>query len=189
MANRDGFIMGRSDAPLTLRGIETARRLSGLIASEGVERIFTSSLGRAAFTASIYSEALRIPLAFREEMAELACGSWEGRSRADALGASQLIRSTWTARPPGGESFHDAEARVGSMIDEILGRENHGTVLVVAHASVNRVFLKLWLDLDHASALWVRSPHDTIYCIDEGKNVRYRSSSGPAGTGLLSEPE
>jgi broad specificity phosphatase PhoE len=189
VANRDGFIMGRSDAPLTHKGIETARKVAESIGREGVQRIVASSLGRAAFTAAIYSQLLRIPVSFTENMAELSCGSWEGRSRAEVLGGSNMIRKTWMVRPPGGESYQDAEARVVTAIDKIRGVTGTGPILVVGHATVNRVFLKLWLDVDPDTALWIRSPHDTIYVMEQGDRVRHVAGNGTKGYGFLRETE
>lgn len=188
-ANRDGFIMGRTDAPLTRQGLETVNDMSRIIGLERVQRILSSSLGRAALTAATYSHHLRVPLSFRESMAELSCGSWEGRHRADVIAGSGPIRSTWQFRPPGGESYQDGETRVASLMEEILGQTDGKTVLVVGHASVNRVFIKLILGLDPVEAMTIRSPHDTVYVIEPGRDIRYVSGSGLSDCGFLRESE
>ncbi len=189
MSNRGGFIMGRSDAQLTRRGLETVKQVSRIIGSEGVQCIISSTLGRAAITAAIHSGQLRVPISFRGAIAELSCGSWEGRPRAEVTPGLGPIRGTWQFRPPGGESYQDGEARVAPLVKEILGLTHRTAVLVVGHASVNRVFMKLLLDLDPVAAMTIRSPHDTIYVVEGRRDVRYVSSSGLLGSGFLVEME
>jgi broad specificity phosphatase PhoE len=189
VSNRDSFIMGRSDARLTRQGIDEVKRISRIIGLEGVQHIISSSLGRASLTAAIHSEQLRVPVSFREAIAELSCGSWEGKARAEVISGSGPIRGTWHFRPPGGESYQDAEPRVVSLVTEILGMTDCEAVLVVGHASVNRVFMKLWLDLSPEKAMTIRSPHDTIYVFERRRDVRYASGSGLFGNGFLMETE
>jgi broad specificity phosphatase PhoE len=189
VSNRDGFIMGHSDALLTSQGLETAKAVSRIIAPEGVQRIVSSALGRAALTAAIHSERLRVPISFTEAIAELSCGSWEGRRRVDVITGSKSIRGTWQFRPPGGESYQDGETRVGSLVGQILRTSDCEAVLVVGHASVNRVFLKLLLDLDPLTAMTICFPHDTVYVIDHREGVRHASPFGRMGNGFLTEAE
>ncbi len=79
-------------------------------------------------------------------MCELKCGRWEGRKRREVL-SGEIMRATWHDRPPGGESYSDAEVRVGSFIRELNSSDYSDSILVVGHAGINRVFLKLWLGL------------------------------------------
>jgi broad specificity phosphatase PhoE len=51
-----------------------------------------------------------------------------------------------------------------------------GSILVIGHAGVNRVFLKLWLDLPPEYAVKIRFEHDMIYVLD-GKELSARSLS------------
>jgi broad specificity phosphatase PhoE len=118
-------------------------------------------------------------------MAELSCGEWEGRARDSVLGETSLLRTTWTDRPPSGESYQDAELRVASMIEEIRSLPDSRIVMVVAHASVNRVFLKLWRNLDPQVALQLRVPHDRVYVLGHGEEVICRSAMGRESRGLL----
>ena len=92
--------------------------------------------------------------------------------RSEVKGWSNTIRESWDDRPPDGESYQDAEARVKSFIDEIIRLQEHHTVLVVAHAGLNRVFLKLWLEMDCEAARMIRCPHDTLYVLESAGKVR-----------------
>ncbi|MDQ7783571.1 MAG: histidine phosphatase family protein [Desulfomonilaceae bacterium] len=188
-SNRDDLIMGRSDARLTRQGIETVRDLSRVIAAEGVRYIISSTLGRAALTAAIHSEQLGVPVSFSEAVAELSCGIWEGRPREQVVAGSGPIRGTWRFRPPGGESYLDGEARVSSLVRDILGMTDRRAVLLVGHAAVNRVLMKLLLDLDPDEAMTIRFPHDAIHVVEHARDVRYASISGMCGDGILKEPK
>lgn len=186
--NRDGRIMGRTDAMLSQPGLSGVKQMARIIQTEEPERIVSSILGRAAFTAAIYSAHLSVPVEFRAGIAELACGIWEGLPRLSVGLGNGRLRNTWTERPPGGESYMDAQDRVGEVIREIRTERKERKLLLVGHASVNRVFLRLWLNLDPSVAVRIGFPHDIIYVLRPGKEVCGRRSDGTEFTGFLMEP-
>ena len=79
---------------------------------------------------------------------ELSCGEWERCSLHDVKPGHKAIRENWQERPPGGESYQDAEERMASFIEEVCSGAAPDIILVVSHAGAIRVFLKLWLGLD-----------------------------------------
>lgn len=188
-SNRDGLVMGRSNSPLTAEGIATTQRLAQALKGETVEAIFSSPLGRAAESARIYSEALGSPIVLKEALSELSCGLWEGKSRVSVVGNTWQLRSGWQNQPPGGESYRDGEARVSELIGDIGLRDREHAIMLVGHAGVNRVVLKLLLDLDPDVAMRIRFPHDVVYVIDEEGAIFRRSAAGDAIRGLLFETE
>lgn len=187
--NRDGFIQGRADSLLTYFGAPEVRRLPQLVEPERPTVIYASSLGRAAYTGSVYSQQLGIPIRFRPSIVELSCGIWEGMRRSEVKGWSNTIRESWDDRPPEGESYQDAEDRVNTFISEITSQKDHSTLLIVAHAGLNRVFLKLWLDLEPDNARMIRCPHDTVYVMEPDGNVRRRHPERIQEEGFLLESE
>ena len=186
--NKADIVMGRSDSPLTVQGIGTVWQLARTLEREGVRALFCSSLGRAVASARIYAEILGLEQQIRPALAELSCGEWEGQSRVPVAGEGRM-RKTWLDRVPGGESYKDAEGRVGSLISEVRSDNRPGTVLLVGHAGVNRVFLKLWLDLDPELALRIHFPHELAYIIEEDSTVLARRSTGRESDGLIFDPE
>lgn len=188
-SNRNGFIMGRSDSHLTPEGVLTAKEVSRLLKTEDVGRIYASTLGRAAFTAALHSEALRVPVYFRDNLAELSCGTWEGLPRASVRGEGRLLRNSWTERPPGGESYEDAVPRVEQLLQEVSAAGIPDPVLLVSHASVSRVYLKVILGLSPEQAIHIRFPHDVAYVVEKDGRVTHRSCNVPPETGLLWETE
>ncbi len=183
--NRDGLIMGRGDSPLTPEGLTVPRALADLLASEGIGRIFCSSLGRASQTAAMYGSKMGLAVTRTAAMVELSCGAWEGKTRAETIGDHGLLRSAWNDRPPLGESYLDAEARVGSFVKELLQLPGTQTVFVVGHASVNRVFLRLWLGISEEVAIRVSFPHEALYFLRDRSEVASMGASGERHSGLL----
>jgi broad specificity phosphatase PhoE len=183
--NRAGIIMGQNDSPLTLEGISAAKQVARLIEEQKIRTVFCSPLGRARLSAEIYTESMGLSVRVREAMAELSCGEWEERPRSEVGDGVQLIRKTWLDRPPGGESYSDGESRVAPFIQEITSEDFQYPILVVGHASVNRVFLKLLLSLDPERAMRINSPHDTIYLIEGRHKVLSRSVTGLETEGFL----
>jgi broad specificity phosphatase PhoE len=183
-ANRDGFIMGRSDFPLTPAGTLVAEKVGLLLKHDVIEAVFCSPLGRALSSARIYVDGTGLPIVTRDALAELACGEWETRLRNEVTNGKYAIRETWFDRPPGGESYSDAESRAESFIRELSDEIVSENVLVVGHAGINRVLLKLLLNLEPEAALRIQCPHDTIYVI-RGTEVEARSAAGQKTEGLI----
>lgn len=189
VCNREVRLMGRSDSPLTPDGIQIAHEVARLVEQQDVKVIYSSPLGRALSSARIYTKNLGIPIFPEDNMAELACGEWEGKYRFDVKPEPGPLRATWVEKPPGGESYRDAEPRVAAFIKHIKGQTHASTTLVVGHAGVNRVFLKLWLGLSPEYAVRIRCPHDTVYVLGDGASVQATSLTGSQSEGLLLDPE
>jgi broad specificity phosphatase PhoE len=187
--NRNRIIMGRADSALTQDGIRIAAKMAPLVEEEGIDAAFSSPLGRALASARIYAQKSGLPLNIRDAMAELACGEWEGRSKVEVRADPLLIRDAWDDRPPGGESYRDAEYRVGEFIREIRDQSSFNCILVVGHAGVNRVFLRLWLGLQPEEAVKLRCPHDAVFILGSERQVRAKSLSEGVFNGLLIDPK
>ena len=171
--------MGRSNSELTLEGVGIAKKLAAIIQKEDVQAVYSSPLGRAVSSASIYTENLGLPIITNDELAELSCGDWEGCSLKDVKPGRKAIRETWQDRPPRGESYQDSEARIGSFIRRMCLETFSERILVVSHAGAGRVFLKLWLGLEPELAIKIDLPHDTIFLLGDNTEVVVKSIHGP----------
>ncbi len=185
VANRDGYIMGRSDSPLTQEGIAGVKTLALFFKQYDVTTIMSSPLKRALSSARIFSEFLGAPIKVCSAIGELSAGQWEGKPRIEVLGGRSEIRTTWPDRPPGGESYEDAEPRMVSLAEEIRAQVANSTILVVGHGAVNRVFLKVWLDLDRGLAARCQFPHHVFYELGNRGAVSHGDSTGITSEGLL----
>jgi broad specificity phosphatase PhoE len=184
-SNRSGSVIGRSDSPLTAEGIASVEAVARTLEPESIGVIVSSPLGRALASASIFSERLGLPIIVSELYEELSGGQWQGKPRAQVTAGKRELRVTWTDRPPGGESYANAESRVAAVIGKVESLETTGDVLVVGHAAVNRVFLKLKLNLTPEVACRIRCPHETVYIIGPDGDVLHASPTGSRGRGLL----
>lgn len=182
-ANRRRVILGRNDAPLTALGLSVGESLGRILRDRLIGCLFTSPLGRARASAQILAHAVGVVPVPMNELVELACGRWEGRPRDNVLGSRNVIRSTWTDSPPGGESCQDAEARVSRAVDIIQGKLSKSSVLAVGHAGVNRVLLKIWYNLDPVLANELTQPHDLVYVLSVKAPLRWLNAKGDSGMG------
>lgn len=186
VSNSKGLILGQSDSPLSERGTSESHEIAQLIRLHNIDAVFSSALGRAISSAKIYVGNATLPIFARSEIAELSCGSWEGTPRKEKTDDTLTIRKSWSDKPPGGESYGDGEIRVSRFIDELLSSDPSRRILIVGHGSLNRVFLKLWLNLTADHAMRIRCPHNLIYVIQSGKVVAW-DTNGLIHDGFLLE--
>ncbi len=107
--NADGLLLGRIDAPLTVRGLAQARALGPLVA--GAARVISSPLARARATAAALGTGL--PVEIDDRWVEVDYGEFDGMP----LGSVPAeVWARWRSdpdfRPPGGETLTEAGDRV-----------------------------------------------------------------------------
>ena len=135
--NAAGQLLGRSESPLTPRGLSEAAALSPALARVG--RLVSSPLGRARDTAGALGLGLQLEV--DERWIEVDYGELEGQD----LGA--VPRQLWarwradpTFRPVGGESLAEVGVHVRAACDELFapggdGARGDADVVVVSHVS------------------------------------------------------
>lgn len=130
-------IVQRPDIPLSPRGVAQAERLARRLAGEGVARIVSSDLARAASTAEHLRQATGAPLSFEPLLQERNFGDLRGRPYAE-LGLD-LFAPDYA--PPNGETwpaFHARVDRAWARIQELLAVGPGGDVAIVTHGLVCR---------------------------------------------------
>lgn len=133
---------GQADPPLSERGHEQARTLSGRLMGLGLEALVTSDLRRARETAAALAEGLGIPIALEPALRELDVGRWSGLTNAEieARWPDELARfraGDLRMRPGGGESRDLFAERVAGALAR-LASDSRGRLGVVAHLGVLR---------------------------------------------------
>jgi len=138
-ANRDGWLAGHRDTPLTARGVEQAEEAAHAVAQLPIERVLVSDLERAVRTADLVTRGMSLQVARTAALRERSGGSWEGQPLDELRSAGHLkaIRR-WYARPPAGESLNDIALRAAGALSETNGHEN---ILVVAHGALIRAVI------------------------------------------------
>jgi len=152
---------GSTDDPLTEKGWTQMRKATkGLLFDE----IVSSPLKRCVEFSTELQKKTQCNLNVKNEIQELHLGDWEGLSAAqvEKLNATALEafwKEPYNNTPPNGESFSDFETRVvdawQALCKQYISTSQSKTVLVVCHAGVMMVLLKLWLKL----------PIENILCI------------------------
>lgn len=135
-------------------GRQAAAALAERLAETPVEAVLSSPVERARETAEILAGRLGHRVRVEPDLVEIDFGAWTGRGFAE-LDDDPDWRA-WnarrgSARPPGGESMGEAQARIAGLLERLAGgREGDGLVLV-SHGDVIRAGLAaiLGLPLDH----------------------------------------
>jgi broad specificity phosphatase PhoE len=130
-------------------GRRQAAQVAGRLAGEPVAAVWSSPLERARETAAPIAQKLNVPVQVSEALNEIDFGAWTGR-RFDALNDDVTWRS-WNrarsaTRPPGGESFGAAQARVVAFLKELAARHPDAGVVVVTHGDLIRAALCAFLN-------------------------------------------
>jgi probable phosphoglycerate mutase len=135
--NDAGRLQGQSDPPLNELGRQQARKAASALEKIPFQGVYSSDLRRARQTAQELVERTGLPLRFDRRLREIALGDWEGLAAVDIAARWPNEWQVWLrhpslARPPGGESLPELEARVRAALDEIAARHD-GPVAVFTH--------------------------------------------------------
>jgi broad specificity phosphatase PhoE len=163
--NHEHRFTTRTDVPLSEAGRGQAEQAAERLADTVIDRIYSSPLGRARFTAEAVA-GRRSPapeIVVDERLTEIDAGPFEGKTEeelADGPLADQFRRWHSDAEPEfpeGAEPFDRALARAAAFLDDHEGED--GTTLVVTHGSLARLMVSsyflggppplhrhLWLD-------------------------------------------
>ena len=142
---RDKRYIGQSDLPLSALGEQQATLLKEMFRGVPLDNIVCSDLGRAQQTANIIASAHQINPTPCVELRELNMGDWDGKPFSEIRAKypkefKERGEDLANYAPPGGESFSDCSKRVIPVF-ESLAKSEGSTLLIVAHAGVNRVIL------------------------------------------------
>ena len=129
---------GGSDTPLNETGFKQVKCLAGRLATEKLEAIVSSPLGRARVTAeTIAREHGQMAVELEPDLREIDAGDLEGKFVAEVGGGLGLLLTSSTdnglPRLPGGESLADVGGRAWRVLEGLVSRVPSGEVLIVTH--------------------------------------------------------
>ncbi|GGQ20357.1 MULTISPECIES: histidine phosphatase family protein [Streptomyces] len=148
----NGRHTGRTDVPLTARGVEEAISLAPYFQGRRPALVLTSPLRRAVATA----ELAGLPGAgIDSDLYEWDYGGYEGITTVE-IHRTTPDWSLWTHGVPPGDADHPGEsaAQVGARADRVLARvapvlrADDGDVVLVAHGHFLRVLTARYLRLE-----------------------------------------
>ncbi len=156
--SKAGKHTGRTDVPLTSKGVADAAELAPMLARRHIVAVFTSPAFRARRTAELAGLSVgdgRFPVKVDPDLWEWDYGGYEGTTTAQI----RKQRPGWYLWRDGvipGDAEHPGETveQVGARVDRVLKRASayladgsDGDVVLVAHGHVLRVLTARWLCL------------------------------------------
>ena len=174
--------LGQSDPALSEKGILQAKQLAAFFLKkdflENPFEIYCSDLTRAKQTADILAGALNgfnmsqnkvVEPKPMSALREIDMGTWDGKSfdeikRDFPEEFQRRGEDIANFRPPEGECFLDVEKRAMIAFDAICEKISH-SVVIVAHAGVNRVILRRLLGKSFDELFTIQQPYACINTI------------------------
>ena len=145
-SNVEGYFMGRLDEDINQTGYAQARALSGRLAHQTIDTIYTSPLRRTYSTASVLAEPHKLELQVLDDLIEINQGDWEGM-HIDKI-SQGWPEQWWHTRTdptdftmPNGESFKEVTERSVRAFNQIVADNPDKQVALVAHEIVVKVLI------------------------------------------------
>jgi alpha-ribazole phosphatase/probable phosphoglycerate mutase len=163
---------GRTDIPLTEKGIQQAQALKKQLQGIDWNGVFSSPLQRAAHTAQIATGAAVVK---DNRLIEVDFGAWERKTKEEFIAEDPALWNNWisdpaTSRAGGtGETATEVVQRVHHFFQWLQQQYNSGNFLVAAHNGVNRLYLahRLGMPLRNYRMLLQENSTITLFTLDE----------------------
>jgi len=182
--NRAGRIQGQVNSPLTDLGISQARGisdyLSGIFLNQELE-IYSSPLKRAIQTAEIIAKGidhLSSEVIIEERLNDFNLGEISGTYGWDKVAeifpeqAQLRLQDPMRFHPSGGESGAEFEARLRSLMEELMGDDK--TKLFVSHGIVNKFIRGIYKNISGKEMINLGESQNTIYCLEHGDETEIK---------------
>ena len=147
MRNAEQRVLGRTDDPLSEKGLAQAKDLADRIKDTEFDYIFSSPLTRARQTAQAVAESKGMEVIIDERLIETNFGDFEGVPRHCA--EYQAGKREHFKRYPGGESYFDMAYRIYDFLFMLKREYPDKRVLVVSHGGVCRIICNYFYDMEN----------------------------------------
>ena len=143
-ANRDGYVAGRLDVPLSEKGIEQAKEIAKELRNEKINVCFCSPLKRAKDTAKeIIKFHPSVQIVYDERITNRNFGDSEGKKVDLLIETMESFEGEFDDfKPYNGESVKELTERIKSFLD-VLSEYNDKTIILVAHNWVVRIIISI----------------------------------------------
>ena len=174
--NADGNrYCGRTDICLTAKGIKQAEVAFNQLKDISPDAVYSSPLERARHTASIAAGGK--PVETDHRLIEVDFGSWEGKTRDEFITERPDLWKSWiddtaNARAGGsGETGAEVVRRVDAFYNEMFETHPDGTILVVGHNGINRLYMahKLGMNLKYYRRIVQENSSITLFELDNNR--------------------
>lgn len=147
MRNAEQRVLGRTDDPLSEKGVQQAAELAEKMKDIEIDMIFVSPLSRARQTAQAVAEVKDLTPIVDERLIETNFGDFEGAPR--YCEEYQAAKRDHFKRYPNGESYFDMAYRIYNFLFEIKEKYADKRVLVVSHGGVCRIICNYFRDMEN----------------------------------------
>lgn len=135
--NHSKTLQGQLNSPLTELGEQQAIALGQKARQWDIEKVASSSLGRAVQTATLCAQQLNVPRSEYPLLAERHFGDWQGKPAAQLADYQQFRQIRYSqpdTRPPGrGESTNMVIERLTTGLSQLAEQEAARRILVISH--------------------------------------------------------
>ena len=141
------------DVPLTPEGEEMGQSFAEFYANEKWSAIYSSPLLRTKSTAEMIRGNRDIPLRIEDDLREIACGAWEGKTVEEVDREFHDEHLSWIADPAwypptDGETATSVARRGTRIVQRIRDEFKSGKVLIVSHKATIRIILCSLIGID-----------------------------------------
>lgn len=145
--NAEQKVLGRTDDPLSEKGLVQAAELAEKMKDIEIDMIFVSPLSRARQTAQAVAAVKGLMPIIDERLIETNFGDYEGAPRWSE--EYQAAKRDHFKRYPNGESYFDMAYRIYNFLFEIQEKYPDKKVLVVSHGGVCRIICNYFYDMEN----------------------------------------
>lgn len=164
---------GRTDINLTEKGLKQAETVFNQLKGKTFDAIYSSPLERARYTAEIASGSNSVETDSR--LIEVDFGDWEGKTKEEFIAENPSVWTAWIKDPERskaggtGETGKEVVDRVNQFYNEMLNKHPDGTILVVGHNGINRLYMafKLGMDLKNYRRIVQENSSITLFELDD----------------------
>ena len=142
--NAEKKYYGFSDPLLNNTGIWQANRLYERLKTEKIDKVYSSGLKRARYTAEIVFKNSEIKIF--SDLREMNFGIFEGLHHSEIMEKYSQIYTSWIENPlnikiPKGEAFKSFKKRVLLILKSIIAENTGLTVAIITHGGPIKIFL------------------------------------------------
>jgi broad specificity phosphatase PhoE len=145
-ANYEDRLRGWVDVPLDETGLRQAELTGKALREAGIEKIYSSRLGRALETGRAIGRVAGAEVVVHEGFMDFHFGAWGGLLREEVKERWPDLYRVYDGDPasfaaPEGERLWDVKARVESGLSDLLSKHPGGTVAITSHSVTCKILL------------------------------------------------
>lgn len=172
-----GRTIGRMDDPLSVEGIEQAKRFADFFEDKKIDLIISSPLTRARETSLIINKKLNVEMEEEQRIIERYMGNYEFKDYPSIKDIVRLWDFEVNTDEENVETMEEFKKRVFSFMDDLSSTSSDKNILLVTHPSVTAL-IKCYMDntlYDHVNTRDLRTNQVANYDIKNRKKLSLKN--------------